>query len=156
MLSASEFTVGSIGQATPLALVLPRHDHEETILIARCESGPAAFFLSERERFKWFESSGNEHWHGLIIPNVRIEVDESSIFDPSRMDERPGTVIRSRDRLVVKAKGLRAFSMLESLILEDSLTPTSQEHAGFLRWQVVIGTGVEKRVLSSVSADNPK
>ncbi len=79
MLTASEFTVGSIGQATPLSLVLPRHDHEETILIAQCQSGPAAFFLSERERFKWFESSGNNHWHGLIIPNVRIEVDESSI-----------------------------------------------------------------------------
>lgn len=61
MLSSGEFTVGSIGQATPMSLVLLRHEHEETILIARCQSGLAAFLLSERKGFKWFESSGNNH-----------------------------------------------------------------------------------------------
>jgi hypothetical protein len=156
MLLASEFTVGSIGQATSLSLVLPRHEHEETILIARCSSGPAAFFLSERERFKWFESSGNNHWHGLLIPNIRIEVDETSVFDPSRIEAKPGTVIRHGTQLVVKAKGARAFSILESLVLEDGLPETSQEHAGFLRWQVVIGVGIEKRILFGVSVDEPK
>ena len=151
MLSASEFTVGSIGQATPLSLVLPRHEHEETILIAQCQSGPAAFFLSERERFKWFESSGNNHWHGLIIPNVRIEVDETSVFDPSRTEARPGTVIRHGTQLVAKAKGLRAFSGVDSIILKDGLAETSSESAGFSRWQVVLGVGPEKRMLCALS-----
>lgn len=154
MLSASEFTVGSIGQATPLSLVLPRHEHEETILIALCQSGPAAFFLSERERFKWFESLGNNHWHGLIIPNVRIEVDETSVFDPSRIEARAGTVIRRGTQLVAQAKGLRAFSGVDPIILEDGLAETSSGSAGFSRWQVVHGTGRKERILHSTLADS--
>lgn len=150
MLSASEFTVGSIGHATPLSLVLPRHEHEETILIAQCQSGPAAFFLSEGQRFKWFESSSNNHWHGLIIPNVRIEVDETSVFDPSRTEARPGTVIRHGTQLVVKAKSLKAFGGLDPIILEDALEETSSESAGFSRWRVVIGTAEQKRILHTV------
>ena len=156
MLSANEFTVGSIGQATPLSLILPRHEHEATILIAQCPTGPAAFFIGERERFKWFEASGNHHWHGLIIPNVRIEMDESSIFDPSRIDARPGTVIRRGTQLIVQAKSVEAFRGIEPLILEDGLAQTSQEHAGFLRWQVVIGIGEDRRVLCAVSVERAK
>lgn len=150
MLSASEFTVGSIGHATPLSLVLPRHEHEETILIAQCQGGPAAFFLSEGQRFKWFESSGNNHWHGLIVPNVRIEVDETTVFDPSRIEARAGTAIRRGPQLVAQAKGPRAFSGLDPIILEDALEETSGESAGFSRWQIVIGTAEQKRVLHTV------
>ena len=154
MLSASEFTVGSIGQATPLSLILPRHEHEETILIAQCQSGPAAFFLSERERFKWFESSGNNHWHGLIIPNVRIEVDESSIFDPSRTEAKPGTAIRTGTQLIAQARAgsFRPFNGLDPIILEDGLAPTSEQSAGFFRWRVISGFERDKRVLLQVSA----
>jgi len=152
MLSANEFTVGSIGQATPLSLVLPRHEHEETILIGKCLGGTAAFFLGDRERFKWFESSGNNHWHGLIIPNVRIEVDEASIFDPGRTEAKPGTVIRHGTQLIAKAKSLTASRDLDPIILEDGLTETSQEHAGFFRWQVVVGFDSNRRVLHAVSA----
>ncbi|WP_447896447.1 hypothetical protein [Stenotrophomonas acidaminiphila] len=152
MLSASEFTVGSIGHATPLSLVLPRHEHEETILIAQCQSGPAAFFLSEGQRFKWFESSSNNHWHGLIIPNVRIEVDETSVFDPSRTEARPGTVIRHGTQLVVKAKSLKAFGGLDPIILEDGLASTTEENAGFFRWRVTLADKYERRVLFQVFA----
>lgn len=155
MLSASEFTVGSIGQANPLSLILPRHAHEETILIAQSPKGPAAFFLSERERFKWFESEGNEHWHGLIIPNVRIEIDESSVFDPSRIESKLGTVIRSGTQLVAQAKAnsFHSFNGLEPIILEDDLLPTSKEVAGFYRWQVVLWSNEKKRVLHTVSVE---
>lgn len=130
---------------------LPRHEHEETILIALCQSGPAAFFLSERERFKWFESLGNNHWHGLIIPNVRIEVDETSVFEPSRIEARAGTVIRWGAQLVAQAKSLRAFSGVDPIILEDGLAETSSGSAGFSRWQVVLGVGPEKRMLCALS-----
>jgi hypothetical protein len=155
MLSASEFTVGSIGQATPLTLVLPRYAHEETILIGHCSSGPAAFFLRERHQFQWFESAGNEHWHGLLIPDIRIEVDETSVFNPNHLQPKLGTVVREGTQLVAKAKASsnRFFNGLESVVLEDGLPPTSDEAAGFLRWQIVLGSGREKRVLHEVSVE---
>ena len=76
-------------------------------------------------------SSGNNHWHGLITPNVRIEVDEASIFDPGRTEAKPGTVIRHGTQLIAKAKSLTASRDLDPIILEDGRTDTSEEHAGF-------------------------
>lgn len=153
MLSASEFTVGSIGQALPLTLVLPRYPHEETILIGQCSNGTAAFFLGGNHQFQWFESAGNGHWHGLLIPDIRIEVDETSIFNPNHLQPKLGTVVREGTQLVAKAKATsnHSFSGLESIVLEDGLPPTSDEAAGFLRWQIVLGSGREKRVLHEVS-----
>jgi len=157
MLSAGEFTVGSIGQANPLSLVLPRHDGEETLLIAQTPKGsPAAFFLSENNRYGWFESADNGYWHGLIIPNVRIELDLSSIFEPRRTGHKPGTAVRRGSQLIVQAKAnsIHSFNGLEPIILEDSLWLTTEEEeiAGFHRWQVVLGSGQEKRILHTVSA----
>lgn len=155
MISASEFTIGSIGQAVPLSLMLPRHSREETILMARSPNGPAAYFLSERERFKWFESDGNEHWHGLIVPNVRIEIDESSVFDPNRDGYKLGTVIRSGTQLLAQARrnSFPSFNGLGPIILEDDLLPTSNEVAGFYRWQVVLWRSEEKHILHTVSVE---
>lgn len=151
MLSASEFTVGTIGAATPLTLVVPRNTHEEVILIGRCSSGPAAIFLGQSHQFQWFESTGNEHWCGLLIPSVRIEVDVTSVFDPSHLHPRLGTVVRKGTQLVAQARASSIQSLSESIVLEDNLSPASADGAGFLRWQVVLGSGREKRVLHDIS-----
>lgn len=45
MLSASEFTVGALKDASPFSLILPRTEHEETVLIGHVENAPAAVFL---------------------------------------------------------------------------------------------------------------
>lgn len=154
MLSAREFTVGSIAQASPLSLVLPRNSYEETILIAQGPSGPAAFFLSERAQFNWFESTGNEHWHGLIIPDIRIEIDERSIFDPHRVQPKLGTVVRRENQLIVQAKAKAFSSFPEPIVLENDLPPASTAGAGFFRWQVVLGAAQDKRVLYEVSVSS--
>lgn len=155
MLLASEFTIGSIGHATPLTLVLPRNMYEETILIGKCTNGPAAFFLSGSDQFKWFESAGNEHWHGLLIPDVHIEVDEASIFDPRQLRAKSGTVVRKGTQLIAQAKAnsIHSFSGLEPVVLEDDLPPALEEAAGFLRWQIVLGSGREMRVLREISIE---
>lgn len=155
MLSASEFTIGSIGSAAPLTLVLPRNMYEETILIGQCTNGPAALFLSGSDQFRWFESAGNEHWHGLLIPNVNIEIDEASIFDPSQLRAKSGTVVRTGTQLVAQAKAnsIHSFSGLEPVVLEDDLPPALEEAAGFLRWQITLGLGRKRRVLHEISIE---
>lgn len=71
MLSPQEFTVGSFGSAKPGSLILPRTKYEATALIGETEGeGAAAVFVSGQFRFQFFQSSGNTHWRGLIIPGV--------------------------------------------------------------------------------------
>lgn len=153
MLSTSAFTIGSIGQAAPLTLVLPRNRYEETILIGLCSNGPAALFLSGTNQFDWFESASNDSWHGLLIPKVYIEVDETSIFDPRQLESKSGTVVRKGTQLIAQANQNpgRSFRKLAPVILEDGLPPISEEEAGFLHWQIVLGSGREKRVLYEIS-----
>jgi hypothetical protein len=103
----------------------------------------------------WFESAGNEHWHGLLIPDVHIEIDETSIFDPRQLQAKPGAVVRKGTQLVAQAKAnsIHSFSGLEPVVLEDGLSPISEEAAGFFRWQIFLGSGRDKHVLHEISIE---
>ena len=81
MLSPSEFTVGKIGNAKPLSLILPTSKYEETLLVGQLDDLPTAVFLSGQHKSMFFKTEGNESWGGLIIPSVRIEIDETSFVD---------------------------------------------------------------------------
>jgi hypothetical protein len=153
MLSAHEFTVGTIGQATPLTLVMPRYHGEESILIAHAEKGPAAFFLSGGDRFRCFESTGNDAWRGLLVPDVRIEVDVKSVFSPDYTVVGPGSVTRENDGLYVVARG-EGIRVVTKLTLETDLAPASAT-AAFSRWSIVLGEGTHKHVLHEVNMASP-
>ncbi|MDH5835270.1 hypothetical protein [Luteimonas kalidii] len=155
MLGAEEFSVGTIGDATPLALILPRNEHEPTALIGRATQGDARaiFFLDDRNLFKSFECAGNSHWTGLQIQGVRIEVDETSAFDPERQWPKAGCVLRQSTQLLAVAAGnFQSSRGTELVLLVDDLAPASHK-AAFSRWQISLGQGFEKRVLHSIDAD---
>lgn len=150
MLSAKEFTVGSLADASPLSLVLPRGRYEATALIGRVKSGPAAVFLDGDFKFGFFESSGAENWRGLIIPNVNVEMDEDSLFDPQSDLPSLGALVRTGTQLVIQAKGQNSFGRSSPVVLEDGLAPTNGLAAAFSRWRVVIGEDEDKRLLFEV------
>lgn len=147
MLSANEFTVGTLADATPLSLILPRTRYEETILIGTFKNGPAAVFLSERYAFTFFPSADNFSWKGLIIPQVRVEVDETSITESASL----GAIMRMDTRLVIRAKRDNSFDDRAVVTLQDGLVSTNKHKAAFVRWHIVIGEGVDKRVLWKTS-----
>lgn len=147
MLSPDEFTVGALGSAQPLSLVLPRTKYEETILIGHIDQAPTAVFLSKRHAFKYFRSAENKSWKGLIVPDVRVEVDETSIFDPQASSHTLGVVIRTDTQLAIWAKSEDIYDSPVLVTLHDGLTPTVKHEAGFSGWQIVIGKGPDKRIL---------
>lgn len=149
MLSANEFTVGSIGHASPLTLVLARHSHEKTFLVGGSTERPVALVLSEGHRFHGFDAAGNTQWSGLLIPGVRVEVDVATAFDASYTHLRPGAVLRLDTRLAVQASGFGG----QLITLEGGLPATLAGSVCFGRWQIVLGSGSEKRVLYVVSID---
>lgn len=149
MLRADQFTAGSISDASPLSILMPRAKHEETILIARYKEKSAALFLSGPDQFRFFNSEGNTAWNGLIIPNVSIEVDLASVFNPNETGLRPGTLVRQESSLFCCAIA-DSLTHTKSVLIEDGLAPASDQSAAFSKWAVVIGQANNKQVLFEV------
>lgn len=150
MLSAEEFTVGYVADAKPLSLMLPRTRYEHTILVGHVEGKPTAVVLTGQHASLCFECERNNSFGGLIIPGVRIEVDETSLCDPAGMDTPSCSIIRRDTRLAIQAQSERRFGGSTSVTLHDELVSAGEQKAGFTKWQVVIGEGVTKRVLWKV------
>lgn len=147
MLSPNEFAVGKVSVAKPLSLILPTNKYEETILVGWHKEAVTAVFLSGQHKSQFFECEGNEHWGGLIIPNVQIEVDERSCFGTCAADVTPLTVTRTDTRLVLNARNDRNFGRLLQVDLFNDLMPTGEPQAVFTNWQVVLGGGQNKRTM---------
>lgn len=143
MLAADEFTIGALADAAPLSLILPRNKYEATVLIGRYNDVPAAVFLEGEYAYHYFESADNTSWRGLIIPNVRVEVDETSVSDGGAL----GSLIRKSTTLGVRAKRDRSFDDGTTVTLHEELADAGDQRAGFQNWQIVIGIDANKRVL---------
>lgn len=147
MISTSEFTVGNASSCTPLSLILPRQDSEEALLIGTSKTGKkAALILTRNHQFTWFEADGADRWAGLVFPGVRIEIDETTVFTADYSRALPGNLVREGTCLYARAKA-HAFGGFDAIVLESDLAPTGDLSAGFTKWQVVLGSGHEKRVL---------
>ena len=147
MLAPHEFTVGSIHGAAPLTLLLPRRDREQTMLIGEFGGAPVTVFLSGDYKFHFFESTNVTDWKGLIIPDVRVEVDENSLFDAACTSAPLGSLIRKDTTLGVRVRRERGFDDGAIATLYSDLPSAGKEQAGFHKWQIVIGTGIDKRIL---------
>jgi hypothetical protein len=79
MLAGNEFTVGTLADARPLSLILPRSKYEETVLVGGSEKEPTAVFVGGRFNFHFFECSNATNWMGLLIPKVHVEVDDQLV-----------------------------------------------------------------------------
>lgn len=155
VLRPDEFTVGALATAKPISLLLPRNTHEETILVGGTEAEPfAVLLLSSQHRFHGFLSAEAYNWSGVIISNVAIELDQSSLYDPSYNDVRLGSLIRTEDQLSIAALPERWMGRHYKVPLIGGLAPIGDRHsAAFSRWQITIGEGIDRRVLLTVDAD---
>ena len=151
MLSPSEFTVGKIGAAKPLSLILPTSKYEETILVGQFNEVAMAVFLSGQHKSQFFESEGNEQWGGLIIPSVRVEIDETSFVDAYSSGVPPLSVIRTDKRLALATKKERSFGRSIQVVLHDDLMSAGEFQAAFTNWQIVLGEGQNKRIMWSAT-----
>lgn len=160
MITTGDFHVATASSCTPLSLLLPINHLDEPLLIGTSQSGKSAcLMLGRHHQYSWFESEGADAWFGLAYPSVRIEMDETSVFSPDYTQAAVGNLIRKGTSLAVCAKS-REFRGQDFVILEDNLPSTGEISVGFTRWQVVLGQGLEKRVLfkigSSADAQLPK
>lgn len=148
-LRASEFAVGPLGCCAPGSLLLPRTAHELPYLIGASPDGPMALCLSGQFRFQAFVTEGNTGWSGLIVPGVRVEVDPSSSPGLYRRGASMGCARRQGKTLSVVGRSDHT-GRSATVIVDDELANLGDETATFERWQVVLGDGLDRRVLWTV------
>lgn len=148
MLAASEFSIGFIGSAEALTLVLPVEKYDQAFLIVPAADGPIAIFLSGEHQFLAFPSSANESYKGVLVPLVSIEMDITSINVSSF--HCPGAMVRRRDGLFMAARFDRMQEAKLFAISSDLAVCSRDLAADFMRWQVTLGTGRDRRKLWTV------
>lgn len=152
MLALDEFGVGAISEASFANLVWPMEDGLSAALVGEVDETPTVVFLQEHDRFECTESVQLSRKTALIIPNVKIEVDEASAFDPSIARRRLGVLIIANGNISVVAKRPRpSFGGISSVIVGKK-HPETRFPAGFTKWQIVVGTESRRRVLLQVEA----
>lgn len=150
MLDAHEFTVGTLAEAAPGTLVLPRTQYEATFLVGQRGDQAMAMFLDGDHIFGSFPSGESENWRGLLIPGVELLVDPASLFDPDEGRVPLGSIVRGGTYLAMVAKSGDRFGFRDSIrinLLDDLPASPSELKAGFLHWQLVLGTDAQRRML---------
>jgi hypothetical protein len=153
-LLANEIWVGGISSVSELALVLPRRKQEETLLISQEGDASWTTFLDHgRYQYHSFQISGEGGGRkGLIVPGIRIELDQASIFDPNR-ELKLGSMIRDKDKLSILAQvqGAHGFNDEQKVQIVGGLPICDgEESAGYKKWRVVLGGGDRQRVIWQV------
>lgn len=154
MLAPHEFTVGPISTADGMTLVLARSKYETAMLITAATETRTAVILEGEFRFASLQSTGNTNWSGILVANVSLEIDETSVIalDGGRP---PGALIRKQTQLfIVTQDRPGGRSILIPLVV--GLPPSHEnESAGFTRWRVMIGEGLARRELRAIDATAP-
>lgn len=159
MIDPSECFAAPISDAAKgtMTFVLPRTNFEYRCLVVREEDKAYAICLDEVHqlgRFFSFPCDENDKWHGLHIPNVRIELDETGLHDAQGYAIPLGSMVRTEDKLTLRVrKSGNYHSSVGSVTLLEKL-PTCPPHqtASFLKWSIVLGSGQDRRVLAKVDA----
>ena len=151
MLSSEEMRVDYVGRAEGLTLVVPVGKHDDWFLVTTADATPAAIFLDGDHRFVAIDCADNTNYKGLLIPNVRIEVDETSVYDAVGNHAPPGMVVRQNDGLFVAASADRMRMRSDLFALQRGLAASDVNlSAGFSKWQIVLGNDPHQRVLKTI------
>lgn len=151
MLSPGELSTGSLADAQPLCLILPRTRYEHGCLIVPGAGEAMAIVLDGQHQFHGFTSADNTAWKGAIIPNVAVELDHEAMFDVEGTYPPAGAMVRKGSELLVVARSDHGLRSTVRISVQKDLPPSRDAMAtGFLRWQIVLGEGLAKRVLKII------
>jgi len=129
-------------------------DHDPEFLIAGSNETPVAVFLSGEFIYCHFEAAGGHSWEGLIIPDLRVEVDDGSVFDARAERDALGALVRMGAELAICVKRERGNGT-EFVPLLAGLPAIGQHRVGFRRWQLVLGEGEDRKVIRAFDMSQP-
>lgn len=151
MLAADEFFVGSVRDAKGLTLMRPRGPHEYSTLVSEASGKLMAVFLGGQFSFTSFDiGRGRDDWNGILIPNVRIEIDECVTEAEGYLPV--GALIRKDTGLYIATKSDRGIRAPDLALVANLPACAEGMSAGFSKWRVVIGEEPNLRELMSIDS----
>lgn len=154
MLTVNEFSAGELTTSKPISLLRPIANHEREVLIAGSSETPIAVILQGVHAYQWFETANSSDWTGLIIPNLSVEVDDSSAFNLNYENGALGTAVRKGTELSISVKG-QGRSGCSYVTLVTDLPSIGGYKVGFRRWQLVLGERSQKRIIREFDVTLP-
>ncbi|EQB16929.1 hypothetical protein [Sphingobium lactosutens] len=131
-----------------MALLLPRDNDGERMLLFALNSTKMAVMLESG--FLAFEREGNTAWKGVHVPHVHVEIDPASLSASQGFRSPLGSMVRHDSSLSINGRRGHGSPTIAVPLL-DNLPPCTSDYAAtFLRWQIVVGEGIEKQVLHQV------
>jgi hypothetical protein len=156
VLKSAAFWIGTPKEVTSLALLLPISQHESASIISWQESTIFQVMIDKDQIFHAYEYKEDDQDKGIVIPGISIEIDETTIFDVETVYAPYGALIREGSRLSVAARIHDTHRMARQRIIPllSGLPPCPEgSKAGFRKWQIVLGEGIEKRVLREFAVE---
>ncbi|WP_179504334.1 MULTISPECIES: hypothetical protein [unclassified Sphingomonas] len=150
MFQIDQVFAGYVDQAPIGTFFMPIEDEGAYMLIGEAkdpdENDEAfAVFLS-RHDFEFMPTQGNRAWKGLIISDVRIEVDPKS----ASINRCVGCIYIKNGIISLVAKN-RMFSKLINIGVTNSL---NDFEVAFTRWSIIHGRGEHRKVLAEIDLGN--
>lgn len=160
MLLPDEFSVGSLADAAPVTLMLPRTKYERVFLIGGTADNPIAACLADDRRFWALHCAQNDAYKGMLIPNVRIEVDPASVVNAGDYDVPLGAIVRRGSELgiMVMLDGNGFWGQFGQFMPLFYGLPAARDGygAGFQRWAIRLGGDENRRILFKVDLTQPE
>ncbi|NDV00905.1 hypothetical protein [Pseudoroseicyclus tamaricis] len=108
--------------------------------------------VSDADKFVDVGTSEEVDDQGLVIPNVRIEVDPDSRFDLLG-NYTLGAISLSGGRVSILTRDPARSSRPNPIEISDCSSEKQNVHVGFRRWRIVVGEGTGLQVLRQVDLD---
>lgn len=143
MLSPNEFFAGQLQIAKPISLFLDLDDHS-SILVGGSADQPVGIFLDGEVAHDYLLTKEKD-WTGLVIPDLQIELDETSVYD-ARTERVLGAAVRTEKDLSICVKRQRQNGVT-FIPLVPGLPSVGELRVGFRRWSLMLGQGRDKRIM---------
>ncbi|WP_447724611.1 hypothetical protein [Sphingomonas koreensis] len=150
---ASAARFGTVDSTQGMALVTPISQYSELFFVTG-GSDSTAVFLSEGIRGRAMRTETAVNFDGMIVEDIKIEVDTDSAFNPGETGKTLLAIIRqgSATGLFVSSDG-GGFRQTVIAPIGGVFDPgVATERVAFTRWRIVLGEGDDKVTLLEIDA----
>lgn len=147
MIPLSAIKACTLPEVSGPGILFPADQDAQTFLVTGADS-PVAVLLDGQHKCYAFPASKGHNWKGAIIEPVNFEIDESSIYSPSSVGLKLGSIIvKGRDAFIVARMKTGGWEETISVPISQPVDGADEHdkfEVGFYRWKAVIGEGEQR------------
>jgi len=149
MLTPEEFVLGHAAEEelTSLALLYSFANRAGKSLLAPHDGRLKQILLDGEDPHYVYEIGTRRDWPGIIVPDVRVWVDEEKLISPYVGSLPIGCLLRRDTGLYFIGQAPGGFGTASAQLVGGLRQAPEQASVGFSRWRLTIGHGENERTL---------